>query len=87
MNVMEKIKALMDEVQVGFLATCDGEKAAARPMGAWLWDGADLVCATFKASDKIAEIEKCPKGEYCFMDKQMNHVRVAGPISIENRTL
>jgi len=81
---LERVKQLMSEVGIGFLATTDGSKAAVRPMSAWLWDGPDLICATWRNSDKVAEIGKCAAGEYCFMNKDWAHVRICGALIMED---
>jgi uncharacterized pyridoxamine 5'-phosphate oxidase family protein len=81
---IERVKQLMSEVGTGFLATTDGTRAAVRPMSAWVWDGPDLICATFRNSDKTAEIAGCAAGEYCIMDGEMNHVRISGALSVED---
>jgi len=80
---MEKVKALMKDVQTGWLATSDGKAAFLRPMSAWLWDGADLVCSTFKGSDKTAQVQACPGAEFGFADREWNHVRIAGRVTLE----
>ena len=77
--VMAQVKARMEEAGTGFLATTDGERAAVRPMGGWAWVGGELWCATGLQSDKVEEIRKCPRAEYCFMSGQGQHVRIAGP--------
>jgi general stress protein 26 len=79
---LDEVKALMKEAGWGMLATTDGEKVGCRPIGGWTWVGAELWCATFTPSDKVAQLEKVPYGEYCFADKEGKHVRISGPCAI-----
>lgn len=81
---MERVKALMKEVGSGFLATTDGDRAAVRPMGGWAWVESELWCATGLDSAKVADIRKRPHIEYCFMDPQGRHVRIAGRCSVSS---
>ena len=73
---MPRVKALMMQSPVGFLATTDGKKAAVRPMGAWLWDGADLICASARQAAKIGELKNCPSAEFCFFVKPHGYTEV-----------
>lgn len=81
MNI-EEVKTFMKEVGWGALATTDGEKVGARPMGGWAWMGNELWCATGASSDKIAQLRRVPYAEYCFCDKEGKHVRISGPCTI-----
>jgi len=78
----EEVKTFMKEVGWGFLATADGEKVGVRPMGGWAWMGDELWCATGASSDKVAQLRKVPYAEYCFCDREGNHVRIAGACTI-----
>jgi len=78
----EQAKKIMDEAGTGFLATTDGEHAAVRPMGGGTWFGRELWFATSADSAKSAEIRKRPSVEFCFMDKEMRHVRVSGRCAV-----
>ena len=51
-------------------------------MGGLAWKDNQLLCATFSASDKVAQLRKVPYAEYCFCDSTGKHVRIAGPCSI-----
>ena len=79
---LEDVKKFMKEVGWGILATSDGVKAGARPMGGWAWKENELWCATDEPSDKIAQLRKVPYAEYCFCNPQGQHVRIAGPCTI-----
>jgi len=75
---MEMVKNLMNEVSWGTLATTDGEKVGARPMGGWAWIEKELWTATYRATEKVAHLLKVPFAEYCFGNKEGLHVRIAG---------
>ncbi len=75
---MDAVKELMAGVQIGLLATTDGERASLRPMGAWAWVDGDLWCAAASDSVKVADIAARPSAEYCFSGAEGMHVRISG---------
>ncbi len=77
-----EVKEFMKKSPWGILATSDGRRVGARPMGGLAWKGNELWCATFSASDKIAQLKRVPYAEYCFCDPKGRHVRIAGPCSV-----
>jgi general stress protein 26 len=79
---MEQVKALMKEVETGFLATTDGQRASVRPMGGWAWMDDELWCATGVPSPKVGDVRACPHVEYCFMKPDGHHVRITGPCTV-----
>jgi len=81
MNI-EQVKQFIKQVDWGYLATTDGQKAAVRPMGGLAWKDNEVLCATFDSSDKVAQLKKVPYAEYCFCDSTGRHVRIAGPCTI-----
>jgi len=81
---LEEVKKFMKEVPWGILATTDGRKVGARPMGGLAWNGNELWCATGSSSDKIAQLKKVAYAEYCFCDAQGKHVRIAGACTISS---
>ncbi len=78
----EELKQFIKQVKWGFLATTDGRTVGVRPMGGLAWKDSEFLCATFAASDKVAQLGKVPYAEYCFCDSYGKHVRIAGPCSI-----
>ena len=79
---IEEVKQFTKQVGWGFLATTDGRKVGVRPMGGLTWNQSELWCATFAASDKVAQLGKVSYAEYCFCDSAGKHVRITGPCSI-----
>ena len=79
---IEEVKQFIKKVGWGFLATSDGQKVGVRPMGGLAWKANQLLCATFSASDKVAQLGKVPYAEYCFCDSEGRHVRIAGACTI-----
>ena len=65
----------------GDLATvaADGRGARVRPVCAFLEPDMTLLVPTHSATRKIAEIERCPEVEICFVDSEHWQVRAAGP--------
>lgn len=82
---MKDVKAIMKSAGWGVMATTDGKRVGARPMGGWAWVGKELWCATGKPSDKVRQIEKVPHVEYCFTDKRGRHARIAGRCTVSTR--
>jgi len=81
---IKEVKQFIKQVGWGFLATSDGRKVGVRPIGGLAWKGNLLLCATFRGSDKVAQIGKVPYGEYCFCDSAGKHVRIAGACSVSS---
>jgi general stress protein 26 len=79
---LEIVKNLMKEVGWGFLATSDGIKVGVRPMGSCVWMDNELWCATRAGTEKILQLRRVPYAEYCFMDREGKHVRIAGHCTI-----
>jgi general stress protein 26 len=79
---LEMVKEFMKEVGWGAFATTDGKKVGVRPMGGWAWIGNELWCATSTSSNKIAQLQKVPYAEYCFVSPQHKHVRISGSCTI-----
>lgn len=79
---LRRVKNFMKEVGWGFLATSDGKKVGIRPMGSCVWMGNELWAATRKGSDKTLQLKKVPYAEYCFMNSEGKHVRIAGSCTI-----
>jgi general stress protein 26 len=79
---LDELKQFIKQVRWGMLATTDGRKVGVRPVAGLAWNEKELWCATFSASDKVAQIQKVPYAEYCFCAPTGRHVRIAGPCSI-----
>jgi len=75
----------MKKVGTGFLATTNGRRPTVRPMSAYLWVGGDLWLATGAKSVKVADARLRPAIEFCVMDKDFAHVRIAGRCILSNR--
>jgi uncharacterized pyridoxamine 5'-phosphate oxidase family protein len=79
---LEMVKKFMKEVGWGFLATSDGNKVGVRPIGSCVWMGNELWAATTDGTEKIVQLRKVPYAEYCFIDREGKHVRIAGPCTV-----
>ncbi|MEN6308745.1 MAG: pyridoxamine 5'-phosphate oxidase family protein [Anaerohalosphaeraceae bacterium] len=81
MNFNE-LKAFIQQVQWGYLATTDGRTVGVRPMAGLAWNTHQLWCASAANTDKINHLKKVPHAEYCFCDPSGRHIRIAGPCTI-----
>jgi len=79
---MDEVREIMQAAGWGDLATTDGQRAYVRPMGGWAWVEGELWCATARQTDKVAQLQKCPNAEYCFIDREGRHVRLSGPCTV-----
>jgi uncharacterized pyridoxamine 5'-phosphate oxidase family protein len=79
---LEMVKKFMKEVGWGFLATSDGNKVGVRPIGSCVWMGNELWAATTDGTEKIVQLRKVPYAEYCFIDREGKHVRIAGSCTV-----
>jgi general stress protein 26 len=79
---LKTVKDFMKEIGWGILATSDGKKVGVRPMGSCVWMGNELWAATRAGSDKTVHLRKVPYAEYCFIDREGKHARIAGPCTI-----
>ncbi len=79
---LDAVKILMKEAGTCWLASCSGNRATLRPMSAWLWDGDDLVFATFKNSAKVGQIAENPGVELGFAAPNWLHVRISGTMKL-----
>jgi general stress protein 26 len=70
----------------GNLATvsADGESPRVRPVCAFLQDDLTILVPSHTATRKIAEIERNPHVEICFVDAEHWQVRVAGRAEMVN---
>jgi general stress protein 26 len=76
--VVDRARALVEKVIVGWLATAGEVGARVRPMGAkWIGER-ELWFHTVTGTRKIAQIDANPEVEVCFRDERWNHVRIAG---------
>ncbi len=81
-DVIEKAKALVEEIMAGDLATVEGRQPRVRPI-AMKWIGErELWFATATDSRKTAQLEGNPAVEVCFSDAQWNHVRLSGRATV-----
>jgi len=82
---MKTVRQIMKSAGWGVLATTDGRRVGARPMGGWAWVGKELWSASGRSSDKVRQLAKVPYAEYCFVDKRGRHVRLAGRCTVSTR--
>jgi general stress protein 26 len=84
---LNQVKEFIKKAGWGILATSDGHKVGARPMGGLQWNGKELWCASANKTDKIAQLKKVPYAEYCFSEPSGMHVRISGPcmVSTDNK--
>ena len=80
----ETICRIIKSCVYGDLATvaADGCGARVRPVCAFLQDDMTLLVPSHSATRKIAEIERQPEVEICFVDSEHWQVRAAGPAEL-----
>jgi general stress protein 26 len=81
---IEEVKEFIKQVPWGMLATTDGRGVGVRPMSGLAWNGNQLWCATFAATDKVKHLRKVPYAEYCFCDASGKHLRIAGACTVSS---
>lgn len=79
---MTAVKRLMKTAGTGFLATTNGRRPTVRPMSAYLWVGGELWLAAFLKSEKVCDAGKCRTVEFCAMQSDFRHVRIAGRVAL-----
>ncbi len=60
------------------LATVDGSQPRLRPISPVRRDGFEIYFASFRSSNKTAELESNPSVELCYMDEGHDQVRITG---------
>lgn len=79
----EEVIDLMRDAGFGLLATTEGQQPHVRPMMPYLSDdNKELLLAILGRSRSLAEVEKNPQVEVCFVDRKMWYARVTGKAKI-----
>ncbi|MFN2134047.1 MAG: pyridoxamine 5'-phosphate oxidase family protein [Anaerolineae bacterium] len=81
----EEVIAYIQEVEFGYLATVDADRAPrVRPVGIKTVYGDDLYFFTFAMTRKVAEIEGSPQVEVVWSKlREMSQVRIRGEMVLE----
>jgi uncharacterized pyridoxamine 5'-phosphate oxidase family protein len=81
----EEVIAYIQEVEFGYLATVDADRAPrVRPVGIKTVYGDDLYFFTFAMTRKVAEIEGNPQVEVVWSKlHEMSQVRIRGKMALE----
>lgn len=77
---MDRVRAIMDDARVGFVATCADGRPRVRPMSFVMQDDGRLWSSTYRGSGKLTELEANPLVEVCFLDAKGVHVRIEGRV-------
>ena len=78
---LEKVKEIINDAGMAFVATCQKDQPRVRPMMSILTDDNKILTSTFKQARKLEQIKNNSKVELCFVDKKLNHCRITGEIS------
>ncbi len=83
----EEVVDLIADAGFGFLATVD-EKShpRVRPMMPYLTEDGNMLLAVIAGSRTIAQVEKNPLVEICYVDRKMAFCRVSGKAKISQDT-
>ena len=82
MRAEETIRGFIEASTVAYLATVDNGRPRVRPMAVLAFEGDALHMIAYASSHKLLELSDNPNAELCFMDKEMNHLRLAGTIEL-----
>jgi general stress protein 26 len=77
-EIIKTARDLIEKVKVAMFSTVDGDRPCTRPMGAFQISDNEIWMATFNESRKVRQVKANPNVELCFMDSNLNHVRLAG---------
>ena len=75
---LEDVNQMILDAGMGYMATCDGDQPRVRAMMPVFSDDGRLLAATFPGTQKLAQIAKNPKIEFCFVDRKLGHCRIEG---------
>ncbi len=76
------VRQMVLDAGMGYCATCEGDQPRVRAMMPVLLDDGRLLMATFPGTPKLAQINKNPKIEICFVDRKLSHCRYEGRAEI-----
>ncbi len=74
----EKVYEIVKSAGSCQMATCVDGQPRVRPMKFVVTEDFKFWCTTVNISGKVKELEKNPKVELCWVDKEGNHLRVEG---------
>ena len=84
MNAAERVCAFLDEAQVYYLATADGDQPRVRPFGTTLVYEGKLYIQTGKVKPVSKQLASNPKAEICAFSKGQ-WVRISGKLLNDER--
>ena len=84
MNAAERVCAFLDEAQVYYLATADGDQPRVRPFGTALVYEGKLYIQTGKVKPVSKQLSANPKAEICAFSKGQ-WVRISGKLLNDER--
>ena len=84
MNAAERVCAFLDEAQVYYLATADGDQPRVRPFGTALVYEGKLYIQTGKVKPVSKQLASNPKAEICAFSKGQ-WVRISGKLLNDER--
>lgn len=73
---------LIKDAGFGFLATAEGNQPRVRAVAPYLTEENTLLLALFSNRRSIAQIQKNPQVEICFVDRTMAYCRVSGKAKV-----
>ena len=77
-EIIKTARDLIEKVKVAMFSTVDGDKPCTRPMAAFQISDNEIWMATFNESRKVQQLQANPNVSLCFMDHELNHVRLTG---------
>ena len=77
-RLVELALGVIERAKFPMLATVDGDRPRLRPVSPVRNDGFTIYVASFRSSNKTAEIERCPHVELAYLDEGHDQVRISG---------
>ncbi|MFH0810656.1 MAG: pyridoxamine 5'-phosphate oxidase family protein [Pseudomonadota bacterium] len=80
--MLDRARALIKDVQIGYLATAEGDQPRVRAMSVRVTDEGRILTATSKESRKYGQIMANPRVEFCFVSKDWDQLRAEGHLKV-----
>ncbi len=77
---------LIKDAGFGFLATTEGNQPRVRAIAPYLTENNTFLAALFNGRRSLAQIQKNPQVELCFVDRKMAYCRLAGKAKVTTDT-
>jgi general stress protein 26 len=80
--MLDRARALIREVKIGYLATADGDQPRVRAMSVQVTEDGRILTATGKETQKYRQLNANPKAEICFVNEAWDQLRADGRLKV-----